>query len=680
MKNFLKNLNLKLSKVIGNPDHSMPLEGILRDPLEFFSAILALSFCLFFLIFNAGLPSGFKYSIAILFFVIFVKRFYQGLYIYLYQKYINKNPTFKITVQDLYKHIENRGPKEKVYIGKGFRWTPQHTQRYYDLESIQEFSKYVNRDTPDPLGGLYHIHGVDLMNEEDIFIERDDRVGHMLLLGATRVGKSRLLELFIEQDIAAGKCVFIIDPKGDKDLIKRVILAAIRAGRLGDLMILHLGFTKESIKYNPIKTFQKISEVATRIASKLPGDGDSAAFAMFAWRFLYIAACAMDAIGEEINIKRIKKHIKSFDGLLVRYTQKFLRFDDQTFKEKVLDREIDRAFLPRHLQDKSDDTINSILYLQERQASDKDFELDDILEDIISAYSYDKSYYDKITASLLPFLDQLDTLSEITSSSDNANELILKDAIANKRIVFLGLDGLSDNAIASSFGSMFFADLVSTTGAEYKTREKFNDVIVHADEFNDVIGDDFIPLLNKAGGAGIQVVAYTQTDHDIKLGFKGSDVKALVAKGNFRTLGMMRVSNKETAEFFNQRLPNVNVKYTTFGTNMHDSDSSLRGTGATSADSIDQKEVPLIQNNTIMSQPVGQIFLSKNGNHIYHARLPLIDEDLTKTVGSIAGGKLGQNIQDVNLKRFKLKQSDVIHSSSESLANVGNLHKEQDHV
>ena len=74
-----------------------------------------------------------------------------------------------------------------------------------------------------------------------LFIERDDRIGHMVFFGQSRVGKSRLAELIIEQDIAADKCVFIIDPKGDKDIAKRVILAATRAGRLNDLMILHLG-------------------------------------------------------------------------------------------------------------------------------------------------------------------------------------------------------------------------------------------------------------------------------------------------------------------------------------------------------------------------------------------------------------------------------------------------------
>jgi conjugal transfer pilus assembly protein TraD len=34
-----------------------------------------------------------------------------------------------------------------------------------------------------------------------------------------------------------------------------------------------------------------------------------------------------------------------------------------------------------------------------------------------------------------------------------------------------------------------------------------NTLSIHADEFNELIGDQFIPMINKAGGAGYQVTA-----------------------------------------------------------------------------------------------------------------------------------------------------------------------------
>ena len=41
-------------------------------------------------------------------------------------------------------------------------------------------------------------------------------------------------------------------------------------------------------------------------------------------------------------------------------------------------------------------------------------------------------------------------------------------------------------------------------------------ISLRADEFNELIGDEFVPLLNKAGGAGFQVTAYTQTWSDVE--------------------------------------------------------------------------------------------------------------------------------------------------------------------
>ncbi len=70
------------------------------------------------------------------------------------------------------------------------------------------------------------------------------------------------------------------------------------------------------------------------------------------------------------------------------------------------------------------------------------------------------------------------------------------------------------------------ADLVSVAGHIYKhgiddglpgasagTRVPIN---VHADEFNEFMGYEFVPLINKGGGAGLQVTAYTQTLSDIE--------------------------------------------------------------------------------------------------------------------------------------------------------------------
>ena len=79
-----------------------------------------------------------------------------------------------------------------------------------------------------------------------------ERVGHTLVLGTTRVGKTRLAEILITQDIRRGDVVIVFDPKGDADLLRRVYAEAKRAGRTKDFYLFHLGFPEVSARYNAI--------------------------------------------------------------------------------------------------------------------------------------------------------------------------------------------------------------------------------------------------------------------------------------------------------------------------------------------------------------------------------------------------------------------------------------------
>ena len=87
--------------------------------------------------------------------------------------------------------------------------------------------------------------GVNLADRSrDIFITIPDkeRSGHLGCFGTTRIGKTRLMESVVEQDIVKGYNVAIIDPKGDIDLFSKVIQASAesREARGGDAPHTHL--------------------------------------------------------------------------------------------------------------------------------------------------------------------------------------------------------------------------------------------------------------------------------------------------------------------------------------------------------------------------------------------------------------------------------------------------------
>lgn len=139
------------------------------------------------------------------------------------------------------------------------------------------------RRLPD-VGGNAALHGIE-PDEVNVSMHLLERVGHMLVLGTTRVGKTRLAELFITQDIRRGNVTIVFDPKGDADLLKRMYAEAHRAGRASEFQVFHLGWPDISARYNAIGRFNRISEVATRVAGQLSSAGNSAAFKEFAWRF-----------------------------------------------------------------------------------------------------------------------------------------------------------------------------------------------------------------------------------------------------------------------------------------------------------------------------------------------------------------------------------------------------------
>lgn len=114
-----------------------------------------------------------------------------------------------------------------------------------------------------------------------------------LHLSVVLIGKTRLAEMLIAQDIRRGEVVIVFDPKGDVDLLRRVFAEAERAGRGGEFFMFHLGHPEISARYNPVGSFSRITEVATRIAGQLPSEGQSAAFKEFVWRFVNMMARAL---------------------------------------------------------------------------------------------------------------------------------------------------------------------------------------------------------------------------------------------------------------------------------------------------------------------------------------------------------------------------------------------------
>jgi hypothetical protein len=86
----------------------------------------------------------------------------------------------------------------------------------------------------------------------------EDSRRHLHVLGPTGVGKSTLLLGLIEQDMAAGRSVVVIEPKGD---LIHDVLARVPQSRLGDVILLDPTDTESPVGLNPLATGGRSAEL-----------------------------------------------------------------------------------------------------------------------------------------------------------------------------------------------------------------------------------------------------------------------------------------------------------------------------------------------------------------------------------------------------------------------------------
>ena len=536
---------------------------------------------------------------------------------------------------------------DRLFLGRGFQWDQRHTQRLREARLPENqpllhlgplgellLSNRAQGAAPTGLGGDPAIHGVEPV-ESDIWMDIADRVGHTLVLGTTRVGKTRLAELLIAQDIRRGEVVMVFDPKGDFDLLRRVYLEAERAGRADEFFMFHLGHPEISARYNPVGNFSRITEIATRIAGQLPSEGQSAAFKEFVWRFVNVMARALVALGRKPDYQEINRNASDVEPLLIDYFEYWLDREPSAagWREELRSWAIDKKNLDKGLQSRGARAVSLVEYARRKKLYDP------IAQALASTLNYEKSHFDKLVASLLPLMEKLTTgrtaslLSPALDDPTDWRPVFDWISVINLGgIVYVGLDALSDYEVAAAVGNSMFADLTSVAGSLYKFgvgrglpgEIAPRRIAIHADEFNELIGDEFIPLLNKAGGAGFQVTAYTQTWSDVEARI-GSPAKAGQIAGNFNTLIMLRVKEVATAELLTSQLPEVQVVSTVVSSSVSDTNDPVdfADFASRNEDRITLETVQMLTPTDLVQLPKGEAFALIHGGQLYKIRMPL---------------------------------------------------------
>ena len=373
------------------------VEVLLRPPVELSSAIVALSCAGIVLaaphtlmmtpsvaLFSAGCLGG-----------IGVWRGRQAWRVIQYQRHLKRSPRYVMSSSQV------PVSQSVLFLGRGFRWNQTHTERLYAARD-KRAERYLQ---PSAIKQWVRRKEIEwehtpLLRTIMRWTALDSPLNPVRPPPArTRHGKTRLAEVLTTQDIRRGNnCVIVLDPKGDADYLKRIYVESQKAGR--QLIIFHLGYPELSARYNAIGSFSRITEVATRIASQLPGEGEASAFKEFAWQFINVIAVALVAMGETPDYLKIRRYITDIDALLILYGRHWLaEHGPEDWQDELgeLQDSINIKSLPRIDQGKDPEALAMVRYLNTHATFDQ------VLEGLMSAFRYDREYFLKITVSIKPF-------------------------------------------------------------------------------------------------------------------------------------------------------------------------------------------------------------------------------------------------------------------------------------
>lgn len=563
-------------------------------------------------------------------------------------------------------HAPAEAPVQSVWFGLGFRWTPVEAQRFYELTRIDWKSMLLPESwrhwftqhpgLPDASPGIPVLHGVGPSpvcppwqrgrKEEEPGIIRplSSLGGGTLLVGTTQTGKGVVLTNLVSQAILRGDAVIVIDPKSSKRLRSAVIGACRAAGRPEPLEF-HPAFPKRGVRLNPLGSYTRSTEIASRICAVLPsGDG---AFTAFAWRAVFVMTEGMLFVGQQPTLRRFRAALERgveelLEAALRKDLSKRVPFWEERLEALVL-QQAREIRVP--LGAGGGMELAAMATLWERTAGCSGSKYcperpEAAVEGLLSVYRHSREHYAKITASLLPALSMLtagalgESLSpkfDLSGKTDDPRPIVsLEDVISMQGVLYLGLDALPDAETASALGALLLSDLSGVAGRRYNTEASGQEAVrtsLFVDETANVINPPLIEILNKGMEAGFQCVCAMQTISDLEARL-GSAAQARMALGNLNNLIALRTKDEATQKFIAEAFGRTTIWETAASVTTTAGASALPAFRAAASSSLSGRRDSVVPLEALGQLPNLEFFASLSGGRLWKGRMPILDPAL----------------------------------------------------
>ena len=488
-------------------------------------------------------------------------------------------------------------PHKGILLGRAFRWSPEYTQ---ELETHLQGGRSlpVGRDTR---GGYPALHAVGKKEERPLVLPWSELVGHVLIGGTTRSGKTRLLEVILSEAIRGPGTVIVIDPKGDAELLVRAAAEAKRAGR--KFAFFSPAHANQSSSFNPFSMCTNTTELAARVQALMPGGGGMAKgdpfFTEYPLAVIEKIGAAQQAVGQRWTIEGLNAAttlVPPFENLLARYLQK-----------KVLGRD-----------DKTLKGLDELI--QEYRAKGPDH--GDLLADaLIDDHEKPRDHFVQVTANLVPAFRGVTggKMERLLSTADA--QLTWKSVVEERKVVYFAMSSLLYGEVANRIGRVILQDLIGFLGDRYAFDDpaKMTPLTILIDEFSNVAYPGFIDALNKGGGAKANIMLAMQSlaDPEAAMGRDGTQR----VMDNLNTRIWFRLTDDATAKLAVDGLGMTTVSREDISHSL-----SFGGSGGTSGGArgaLQYVDRSLVRPEWVTGLPRGEAFVRTRGEN-WKLRVPLL--------------------------------------------------------
>lgn len=314
----------------------------------------------------------------------------------------------------------------------------------------------------------------------NIYQNDDNRKNHTFVFGSTGVGKTRLIEGLIEQDIPKGKNVVIIDPKGDIGLFSKMVEVARKCEREKELLFLSPIYPDYSIKINPLANYYMEEEVISHIVSGVPAKDEF---------FYNVANETTTAVVKALFI------IRRYEG-----NNQPLNFEE--IAQKVYYGGL--IELKENLEEIkasgfSDENLINLLSLYDRVLSSP------------------QDYFAKVSSTLRTTLTQM-TMGNVGKIIGTAQQNVFIDRLEKDEgvLLYIMTGSMLTRQVSSIISKVTISMIQSCVGRVYASGKKFKNTLnIYIDEAASCVYRGIETLYAQARGAGVAISGLTQSSADL---------------------------------------------------------------------------------------------------------------------------------------------------------------------